>query len=250
LYYFQRAAFLTRLQVIPYIFFENLNELDRGAVNQVKTWIHRLSRQNQNHGKTDRMQFIKQIGAFILRYVFLPNVPFLVLGNFINFDRPLISLDYIVLGVLAPLFSKGINLALFFIWLIADLFVSATSIFRLPISDFIRATADISQLSILVRAPLLLPILLLILALVRFAALFKAPSSHRIAGHGVIILLAFLILYSATASSSLKGHVGWHCSRFSDSTIWRFAYAAVLDFKTPKLEEERFLENKIGDREN
>jgi hypothetical protein len=207
----------------------------------VNTAVRQPGRQEPNAGKNrGRMSFIKDLGSFVLRFVCLPNIPFLVLGSFIYFDRPLINLDYIVLGLFAPLFSKGVNLALFLLWLIGDLFVSATSIFRLPISDFIRATANIPQLSIFVLAPLLLPVLLLIIVLVKVASLFKAPRNYRTAWPGVIVLLAFTLINFTSADGWFKDHLGRQSDKFSDSALWRFAYAAVMDFRTPTLNESDF----------
>ena len=186
------------------------------------------------------MRFTKELGVFVLRYVFLPNVPFWVLGNFFYFDRPLINLDYIVLGLMAPLLSRGMNITLFLIWLIADFFVSATSVFRLPISDFIRATGSITQLSFFVLAPLLLPFLLLILMLVKCATLFKKSLNFRMTGPGIIILMIFIMINATAAGSWFKEHLGLHGGNFSGSTIWRFAYSAVMDFQTPNPDESDF----------
>jgi hypothetical protein len=208
--------------------------------NRASAQTHLPNKEGLYYMNTGQTRFIRQLGEFVLRYVCLPNIPFLVLGNFIYFDRPLINLDYIVLGLLAPLLSRGINLVLFFIWLLADLFVSTTSVFRLPISDFIRATGSVTQLSFLVLAPLLLPILLLILVLVKCATFFKTSRNYGSAGPGTILLMVFLLTNATGAGSWLKIHLGLHGGKFSDSTIWRFAYAAAMDFETPNLDKSNF----------
>jgi hypothetical protein len=156
----------------------------------------------------------------------------------------LINFDYIGLGLLEPLLSRGANLALFGLWLLFDFLLSATNSFHLPISDLIRALPSTPYLSFGILFAVTLPILLIVILLVRLASLFKSPRCLRTTFWGSILLLAILPTDLISASGHSVSLLGTPTGQFSGSTLWRSAYITALDFQKSTLDRQDFW--KIG----
>jgi hypothetical protein len=195
------------------------NQTDDGKVVEARPWRNWLA----------------VLGA----YVVLPNLPFLIAGRFIYTERAAINLDYVVLGLLSPLFSKGLNLTLFSVVLLLDILFSTSGVYHFPVADEVRALRSVGHVSLAITIPILLLTILGAWVVVRLATRWRRISANRGWRELTAVLLILVALDLANGLSLGERHrlVPFRIARSSVGTT---AIAVARDFRPLNLRRENF----------
>jgi hypothetical protein len=74
----------------------------------------------------------------LLAYLVLPNLLFYVLGHFVYFMRPVVNVDFLLIGILAPFLGPVLTTLLYTLTLTNELFINFAPIFHFQIADAIQ----------------------------------------------------------------------------------------------------------------
>ncbi|HEX4488418.1 MAG TPA: sulfatase-like hydrolase/transferase [Terriglobales bacterium] len=173
--------------------------------------------------------------AVLGAYVVLPNLPFFIAARFIFLERAVINLDYIVLGLLSPLFPKALNLFLFAVAFFLDILFSTSGIYHFPVADALRALHSVGDVSMGVTVPVFLLALLAVYAVVRAATQWRRIGRNS-STYELAAILLLLIAVDLVASRWL----GDDRFQIARSSVGKTAVAAAGDFRPLDLKPEDF----------
>ena len=79
---------------------------------------------------SSRLDRAASVARLLAAYLIVPNVLFLGLSRFVFVTRPLVNLDYLLLGAVAGLLPVGVNIAAYAVLIAIDAFVTLAPVFH------------------------------------------------------------------------------------------------------------------------
>ncbi len=193
-------------------------------------------------GVAERLANFSRALRPIVGYLLLPNLVFAALARFNYAVRPLVNLDYIGLGLLAPFVGRATTVAMYAILLLLDLVATFAPAYHMHFAEALRSVGNLVHLN----AQFAFPFTFLIIAVaVAFAVLATAASGA--AREGVLIqrwVLVSLALVFAVAD--LVG--GTNRYSFSRTAVVPINVATSAVARTVLAVKHTFLERRGTDR--
>lgn len=130
----------------------------------------------------------------LLSFLVIPNLTFLILGNFIFLVRPTINLDFLLIGCVALFLGRIVTVVLLFGLLVLDLVQSLAPSFFFSMPTVFEALQDIHHLGGGYVAANILFILLFTTLTIWMVVTVWGRTHKRLKASGILLLVGFSVL--------------------------------------------------------
>ncbi|MDR3606803.1 MAG: sulfatase-like hydrolase/transferase [Oligoflexia bacterium] len=113
---------------------------------------------------------------YLATYLIFPNLIFLVLGHFFYLMRPLVNIDYLLIGAIAPFVGPWVSAALYAATLANEFFINVAPVYRFEIADAIAWISQLQYVNWKVWAPSISALLAASVIGSAFAIRISSPS--------------------------------------------------------------------------
>jgi len=167
---------------------------------------------------------------YISYYLILPNLLFLIVSRFIFTNRPVVNLDYCLVGIIAPFIGMTLSTILFLLTVLLDVVVSFAPVYHFSLTTLISVFKELFkiQLGYVFTISTLVLLAAIAISLVSSSAEKSTTAIRTAVKTRAALLCTALVLFTFDVAN------GSNYFRFSDTSLININIAWSASFKMAK----------------